>query len=110
MKPAKLTTAVFLGATENQIAFGKNDDPNALLTNGGRYEVEEIEVHTMHTKIYLKDFPGRKFNSASFSFDDNDEAVHEAVKQWRLEYTKSHAYDKPAPKTKGRAKKKHDPA
>ena len=57
----------YLGATEEQVAFGSCDDPRAAgLTIGVIYTVEYAEVHSWHTKISLVEYPGKRFNSASF--------------------------------------------
>jgi hypothetical protein len=56
----------YIGASIEQIKWGSNDDPRQLLTEGETYTVDEVEVHSWHTKIYLKEFPDKKFNSVSF--------------------------------------------
>lgn len=38
----------------------------ALLTVGELYTVDCVEVHSWHTKVYLKEFPGVEFNSVLF--------------------------------------------
>lgn len=58
--------ARFIGCNETQIKWGSNDDPNGLLEVGGEYEIERVDVHTWHTKIYLVDFPDKGFNSVCF--------------------------------------------
>ena len=55
----------FIEATIEQIRWGSNDDPNLVCEVGATYEVEKVEVHSWHTKIWLKGIPG-KFNNASF--------------------------------------------
>lgn len=55
----------YIGATDDQVRWGGNDDPRLVLVEGGIYEVEREEVHSWHTKLYLKGIPG-KFNSVSF--------------------------------------------
>ena len=49
-----------------QINFGSNDDPNKLLVVGKVYDLLYTEQHKWHTKIILKDFPNKKFNSVTF--------------------------------------------
>jgi len=56
----------YIGCTDGQVNWGGNDDPRGLLVEGQVYELERKEVHTWHTKYYLKEFPGKKFNSVSF--------------------------------------------
>lgn len=57
----------YLGASEEQIRWGGNDDPRPLLTLGQVYEVEEKEVHSWHTKIRLVGIVGQ-FNDSSFEY------------------------------------------
>lgn len=57
---------VFIGSTGGQVRWGSNDDPSDLLTIGKVYDVQKVEVHSWHTKYYLKEFPNKKFNSVSF--------------------------------------------
>lgn len=42
------------------------------LVMGVVYTVEKTEVHTWHTKVYLKEFPGLYFNSVCFEDYKND--------------------------------------
>lgn len=58
----------FLGATEEQIRWGRNDDPNKVLIVGKTYEVIDKEVHSWHTKIRVSDYPDLQFNDASFEY------------------------------------------
>lgn len=37
-----------------------------LLEVGETYTVENVEVHSWHTLVYLKEFPGKEFNSVVF--------------------------------------------
>jgi hypothetical protein len=78
-----LGTVRFDGACDIQVRWGSNnDDPRPLLTIGTVYDVTKIEVHSLHTKIELHGFEGKKFNSASFTWAD--ETVFEAaLKAWR---------------------------
>jgi hypothetical protein len=55
----------FIGAIKAQIQWGDNDDPNLVCNTEDIYEVEYVEVHSWHTKIYLVGIKG-KFNSVSF--------------------------------------------
>ena len=56
----------YIGATEDQILWGNNDDPREILEINKTYTVDKVEVHSWHTKVYLKEFPGLKFNDVSF--------------------------------------------
>ena len=55
----------YIGTSSDQVRWGSNTDPRSLLTVGVIYEVEEEEIHSWHTKLYLKGIEG-KFNSVSF--------------------------------------------
>lgn len=55
----------YVGATDEQVRWGGNDDPRGLLTEGAEYEVETREVRSWHTKVTLKGVAGR-FNSVCF--------------------------------------------
>lgn len=57
---------IFIGATDEQVAWGNNDDPRfILIPNTVTYVVENVEVHSQHTKLTLKHING-KFNSVCF--------------------------------------------
>ena len=56
----------YIGASEAQVNYGSNDDPRGLLKEGKIYTLQRKEVHSYHTKYYLKEFPGKKFNSICF--------------------------------------------
>ena len=55
----------YIGASDEQVRWGENDDPRGLLKRGNIYEVEYEEVHSWHTKYSLKGIAGR-FNSVCF--------------------------------------------
>ncbi len=57
----------FIGATDEQINWGGNDDPREALKEGDVYLVEKESVHSWHTKVKLKDIDGW-FNSVSFEY------------------------------------------
>ena len=57
----------YLGATDDQVRFGgDNDDPRAVLTIGETYTVEMTDGHRWHTRYSLVGYPGLWFNSVSF--------------------------------------------
>jgi len=56
----------YVGATDNQVRWGSNDDPRGLLIKGQIYNVSRKEEHSWHTKLYLEKFPKLKFNSVCF--------------------------------------------
>jgi len=51
---------------QNPITFGVNESNAKLLKPGKTYNVERIEEHLWHTKIFLKEFPEIDFNSVWF--------------------------------------------
>lgn len=46
--------------------WGSNDETRGTLKVGRTYTVDHTEVHSWHTKVYLQEFPTKKFNSAHF--------------------------------------------
>jgi len=55
----------YIGADDAQVAWGGNDDPRGVLTEGEIYEVQSMDVHSWHTKVRLVGFDG-VFNSVCF--------------------------------------------
>lgn len=53
-------------ASEDQVRWGGNCNPNEYLTVGEVYEVAQWEVHSWHTKVYLVGFEKYPFNSVNF--------------------------------------------
>jgi len=58
----------YLGCSKEQIQWGNNDNPYSLIV-GRIYIIENVEVHTWHTKLKLKGIIG-KFNSVCFKLVD----------------------------------------
>jgi len=58
---------VFIGASVEQIKWGKCDDPNKVLKIGDEYTVDHTEMHSWHTKVYIKGVDGA---FPSTAFDD----------------------------------------
>lgn len=56
---------IYIGTTDEQVNWGRNDDPRGILFEGDRCYVEKVEVHSQHTKLTLQGIYG-KFNSVSF--------------------------------------------
>lgn len=55
-------------------------DPTNVLSPGCLYDVERIEVHSWHTRIFLKDDIDRpEHYYGSSAFDDEDGAVEAAI-------------------------------
>ena len=55
----------YLGSTESQVEWGNNTNPEGILIEGDSYYLEKVEVHSWHTKLYLREIQG-KFNSVCF--------------------------------------------
>lgn len=56
--------------TQVQIDWAGNADPAGLLVVGQEYELDYADVRSQSTRIFLKDFPGKQFNSVWFDIDD----------------------------------------
>ena len=56
---------IYLGCSQEQINWGSNDDPTKILIEGAIYYIENVEVHSQHTKLTLRGVTGR-FNSVCF--------------------------------------------
>lgn len=61
----KGTKVQFIGCDKGQQQWGGNDAATKLVA-GETYEVESTEVHSSYTNVYLKEFPGKRFNSVCF--------------------------------------------
>jgi hypothetical protein len=60
-----------ISVDETQSRWGGNDSAEDYLVIGNIYTLaEEPEVHSWHTKYYLKEVPGKKFNSVQFELVD----------------------------------------
>lgn len=55
----------YLGCSKEQIRWGNNDDPRSFLIIGQYYTIEEVNVHSQHTKVKLHNKVGM-FNSVCF--------------------------------------------
>lgn len=55
----------YTGSIEEQVRWGNNDNPTGVLIEGDVYYIERVEIHTWHTKLYLRGVYG-KFNSVCF--------------------------------------------
>lgn len=58
---------------KESINWGSHFDPNNILEYGKEYELDRAEVHSFHTKIFLKDFPDKSFNSVWFTWSETDD-------------------------------------
>lgn len=52
--------------SQDQINFASCDNPEGLLEFNKKYTVENVNVFGWHTVVYLKEFPGKSFNSVWF--------------------------------------------
>jgi hypothetical protein len=56
---------VYIGTDDYQVNWGANTDPRGILIEGDSYIVEDVRIHSSHTKLTLQGISG-KFNSVSF--------------------------------------------
>jgi hypothetical protein len=61
------TKVKFCKSDKAMVSWGGNDDPALFCDTGGVYTVSRTEIHYSFTKVYLEEFPGKGFNSVSFS-------------------------------------------
>lgn len=64
-------SVTFIGCSTSQIQWGNNDDPNPVLEEGKKYIIEDVKVHSYHTKIKLIGYSGW-FNSVCFYNNSRD--------------------------------------
>jgi len=55
----------YVGCSIEQIRWGNNDDPRSILIVGKEYIVEQVDIHSQHTKVKLRHKSGW-FNSVCF--------------------------------------------
>lgn len=55
----------YIGCSDEQVRWGRNDDPRAFLIIGRHYTIEKVQVHSQHTKVKLEHKEGM-FNSVCF--------------------------------------------
>jgi len=60
---------IAVSVSEAQINWGGNTNPKNLLKFGESYEIDRIEVHSQSMGVFLKEFPGMKFNAVWFDID-----------------------------------------
>jgi hypothetical protein len=60
-----MTTVKFTGCHESQHNWGNHTGNVDELTIGQSYEIDRIDVHSWHTKVYLVGIKG-SFNSVCF--------------------------------------------
>ena len=56
---------VYIGTDDYQVNWGANTDPRSILIEGDVYIIEDVDVHSWHTKLTFQGISG-KFNSVSF--------------------------------------------
>ena len=52
--------------SKGQINWGGHDSPIGVLNVGSEYTIERTDVRSSHTKVFLKEFPDKQFNSVWF--------------------------------------------
>ena len=63
----KGTKVECISIDESQSKWGNNSSAKEFLTVGNIYTLsKEPEVRSWHTKYYLEEFPGERFNSVQF--------------------------------------------
>jgi hypothetical protein len=56
---------IFIGASLEQTRWGGNDDPYKVMKEGDSLEIQEVEVHSWHTKLIFVGIKG-KYNTVCF--------------------------------------------
>ena len=60
-------------ATDDQVNWGYCQDPRGVLKLGETYEIDRVDVHGWHTKLFLVGVDsGRGFNSVNFDWPRSD--------------------------------------
>jgi len=62
----KGTKVKYIRPSDSIARYGGNDNPEGILKVGKTYTVDRTEIHSWHTKVYLEEYPGKKFNSNHF--------------------------------------------
>jgi hypothetical protein len=67
MKTVKGSKVRCISDDDAQSRWGSNDSAKKYLTVGNTYTLaRDPEEHSWHTKYYLEEVPGKKFNSVQF--------------------------------------------
>lgn len=53
-------------------AWGGGGENHHLLEIGKEYTLEDVEIHSLHTIVYIKEFPNLEFNSVVFEELENE--------------------------------------
>ena len=80
----KNDTVQYIGCSDEQVRWGNNDDPRSYLIVGKEYIVEEVDVHSQHTKIKLYNKVGW-FNSVCFKEVNNSSPSNTKMKPSDIE-------------------------
>jgi hypothetical protein len=62
---------IFTGCTPEQHRWGSHTGDVSKLVVGTVYTIDSVDVHTWHTKVYLKEVDG-SFNSVCFESATSD--------------------------------------
>lgn len=65
-EPGTKVKFVEQNVSESSITYRGDDDPRGVLFVGQEYIIDHTEVHSYHTKVFLKGYPGKSFNSVWF--------------------------------------------
>jgi hypothetical protein len=52
--------------SNENVKWGTHTDPRGVLTDGETYIIDKTEVHSWHTKVFLKGYEDKPFNSVWF--------------------------------------------
>src|SRR2546430_968184 len=89
-----MNDVIYIGARGPQINWLGCDDLHGILNLQCRYSVLRTEEHSWHTRIILKDFPEKAFNSAYFQEVVPDQTAN-SVSEYRLALEAYMAHAKP---------------
>jgi hypothetical protein len=48
------------------VNWGSHEDPRGVLKDGKIYTIDRTEVHSWHTKVFLKGYEDKSYNSVWF--------------------------------------------
>lgn len=56
--------------SDYQNYYGGCEEIKEHLKVGNEYTIEEVDIHSWHTNVYLEGFPGLPFNSVHFELKE----------------------------------------
>jgi hypothetical protein len=51
---------------DDSVNWGSHEDPRGVLKDGKIYTIDRTEVHSWHTKVFLKGYEDKSYNSVWF--------------------------------------------